>query len=153
MFQKCRWEHIFDILQPHLLPTYLAWLWFWSINIGYRAVGRSENPGVPALLGGHNLPPLVEIGLTYLPKSGGAPTSQGTTPLRYTKLGLKVTRFKENVYKLFWNSRMTKTAKFIFSRSLYCVKNWLDFKNPFVFSDLHYSISTNIKMSFIPDHF
>ena len=32
-------------------------------------VGRSENPGVPVLFGGHNLPPLVEIGLTDLPKS------------------------------------------------------------------------------------
>ena len=32
-----------------------------------RAVGRSENPGVPVLFGGHNLPPLVEIGLTDLP--------------------------------------------------------------------------------------
>ena len=38
----------------------------------YRAVGRSENPEVPVLFGGHNLPPLVEIGLTDLPKSGGA---------------------------------------------------------------------------------
>ena len=37
-----------------------------------RAVGRSENPGVPVLYGGHNLPPLVEIGLTDVPKSGGA---------------------------------------------------------------------------------
>ena len=27
------------------------------------AVGRSENPGVPVLFGGHNLPPLIEIGL------------------------------------------------------------------------------------------
>ena len=35
-----------------------------------RAVGRSENPGVPVLFGGHNLLPLVEIGLTDLPKSG-----------------------------------------------------------------------------------
>ena len=33
-----------------------------------RAVGRSENPGVPVLFGGHNLPPLVEIGLTDLQK-------------------------------------------------------------------------------------
>ena len=32
----------------------------------------SENPGVPVLFGGHNLSPLVEIGLTDLPKSGGA---------------------------------------------------------------------------------
>ena len=30
--------------------------------IGQRAVGRSENPGVQVLFGGHNLPPLVEIG-------------------------------------------------------------------------------------------
>ena len=37
-----------------------------------RAVGRSENPGVPVLFGGHYLPPLVEIGLTDQPKSGGA---------------------------------------------------------------------------------
>ena len=28
--------------------------------------------GVPVLFGGHNMPPLVEIGLTDLPKSGGA---------------------------------------------------------------------------------
>ena len=49
-----------------------------------RAVGRSENSGLPVLFGGHNLPPLIEIGLTDLPKSGGTmalPTSQGTTPL------------------------------------------------------------------------
>ena len=37
----------------------------------HRAIGRSENPGVPVLFGGHNLPHLVEIGLTELPKSGG----------------------------------------------------------------------------------
>ena len=50
----------------------------------YRTVGKSGNPGVPVLFGGHNLPPLVEIGLTDLPKSGGAmalPASPGTTPL------------------------------------------------------------------------
>ena len=35
---------------------------------------------MPVLFGGHNLPPLVEIGLTDLPKSGGA-TPPGTTPL------------------------------------------------------------------------
>ena len=38
----------------------------------FRAAGRPENPEVPVLFGGHNLPPLVEIGLTDLPKSGGA---------------------------------------------------------------------------------
>ena len=32
-----------------------------------RAVGRSENSGVPVLFGGHNLPSLDEIGLTDLP--------------------------------------------------------------------------------------
>ena len=38
----------------------------------YRAIGRCGNPGVPVLFGGNNLPPLVEIGLTDLPKSKGA---------------------------------------------------------------------------------
>ena len=47
----------------------------------YRAVGRSENPGVPVLHGGHNLSLLVEIGLTNLPKSGVAMAPPGTTPL------------------------------------------------------------------------
>ena len=37
-----------------------------------RAVARSENLGWHVLLGGDNVPPLVEIGLTDLPKSGGA---------------------------------------------------------------------------------
>ena len=38
-----------------------------------RAVARSENPGGGhVVLGGDNVPPLVEIGLTDLPKSGGA---------------------------------------------------------------------------------
>ena len=49
-----------------------------------RAVGTSKNPRVPVLFGGHNLPPLVEIGLTDLPKSECAvapPASPGTTPL------------------------------------------------------------------------
>ena len=45
----------------------------WDSTIRDRAVGRSENPGVSLLLCGHNLPPLVQIGLTHLPKSGGAP--------------------------------------------------------------------------------
>ena len=43
-----------------------------------RAVGRSENPGVPVSFGGHNLPPLVDIGLTDPPRSA-AP--RGTTGL------------------------------------------------------------------------
>ena len=50
----------------------------WPINEeevqGGRAVARSENPGGGhVLLGGDNVPPLVEIGLTDLPKTGGGP--------------------------------------------------------------------------------
>ena len=37
-----------------------------------RAVARSENPRGHVLLGGDNVPPLVEIGLTDLPKTVGA---------------------------------------------------------------------------------
>ena len=49
-----------------------------------RAVGRSENPRVPVLFGGHNMPPLIEIGLIDLSKSGGdiaSPAPPGTTGL------------------------------------------------------------------------
>ena len=38
-----------------------------AVTTTFRAVGRSENPGVPVLFGGHNLPSLVEIGLTGTP--------------------------------------------------------------------------------------
>ena len=51
----------------------------------FRAFARSGNPGVPVLFGEHNIPSLVEIGLTDLPKSGDAmatPESPGTTGLR-----------------------------------------------------------------------
>ena len=41
--------------------------------VSCRAVGRSENPGVSVLIGGHNLPKLVEIGLNDRPKSLSAP--------------------------------------------------------------------------------
>jgi hypothetical protein len=50
-------------------------------------VGRFENPEVPVLYDGHWAysapPPLVEIGLTAVPKSGStvAPVTPGTTPL------------------------------------------------------------------------
>ena len=50
------------------------------LNTHYQIL--SENPGVPVLFGGHNLPPLVEVGLTDLPKSGGVmapPAPPGTT--------------------------------------------------------------------------
>ena len=59
----------------------------WGYTCNPRAVGRSENPGVPVLFGGHHLPPLVEIGLTDLPKSRGAmapsapPGTTGLSPL------------------------------------------------------------------------
>ena len=55
-----------------------------SCSDSIRAVGRSENPGLPVLFGGHNLSPLVEIELTDLPKFGGAmapPAPPGTTGL------------------------------------------------------------------------
>ena len=55
-----RWQHVNDFLQESKARRLL------------RAVGKSENPGVAVLLGGHNLPFLVELGLTDLPKSGGA---------------------------------------------------------------------------------
>ena len=45
---------------------------------GCRAVGRSENPGVLVLFGGHNLTPLVGIGLIDLPKMGGCHGTLGT---------------------------------------------------------------------------
>ena len=45
---------------------------FYSTNLIRRALGKAENLGVPVLFGGHNLSPLVEIGLYDLPKSGGA---------------------------------------------------------------------------------
>ena len=52
-----------------------------SIFLDYlRAVRRSENLGVPVLFGGYNLPPLVNIGLTDQPKSGGAPRDNRHVP-------------------------------------------------------------------------
>ena len=55
-------------------------------TLGSRAVGRSENPGVPVLIRWEKSapPPLVEIGLTDLPKSGcgmAHPAHPGTTGL------------------------------------------------------------------------
>ena len=52
---------------------------------------------MPLLFGGHNLPPLVEIGLTDLPKSGGAmtpPAPPGTTGLE----AVEVLRFYASLY-------------------------------------------------------
>ena len=47
------------------------------------AVEWSENPGLPILFGGHNLPPLVEIGLTDLPKSGDAGGARDDRPMSW----------------------------------------------------------------------
>ena len=52
----------------------------------FRDVGKSENLWVPVSFGGNNLSPLVEIGLTDLPKSGGAMATPGTTPMLFSKL-------------------------------------------------------------------
>ena len=41
-----------------------------------RAVARSENLGGLVVLGGDNVPPLVEIGLTDLPKTGWGERAQ-----------------------------------------------------------------------------
>jgi hypothetical protein len=55
---------------------------------------------VPVLFSGHKLPPLVEIGLTDLPKFGGAmapPAPPGTTGLYCAfSLFLKLKRGKQN---------------------------------------------------------
>ena len=61
---------IFETISLAVLKAIL--FQFWSYWVSNRAVGRSENPGMPVSFGGHNLPLLVEIGLTDLPKSGGA---------------------------------------------------------------------------------
>ena len=45
---------------------YLAWTVTLSSMLLNRAIGRSENLGVPVLLGEHNLSTLVEMGLTDL---------------------------------------------------------------------------------------
>jgi hypothetical protein len=52
-------------------------------------MGRSGIPGVPVLFGGHNLPSLVEIGLTDLPKSGGTMAPPGRTGLNMSRLEMK----------------------------------------------------------------
>ena len=46
----------------------------------YRTIARSENPGGHVVLGGDNVPPLVEIGLADLPKSVGGGTGPPGPP-------------------------------------------------------------------------
>jgi hypothetical protein len=69
VFVRGCWKHQLLFCCRYCLPAML------------RAVGISENPGVPVLFGGHNLPHLVEIGLTDLPKSVAPPAPPGTTGL------------------------------------------------------------------------
>ena len=74
-----------------------------SLVVPYRAVGRSENPGVPVLFGGYNLPPLVEIGLTDLPKFGGAmapPAPPGTTGLPWSGIHIRDGKINVECIKL-----------------------------------------------------
>ena len=58
-----------------------------------RAVARSENPGGLVVLGGDNVPPLVEIGLADLPKTGGP------SPLLATALNM-VNFYRSNLSKM-----------------------------------------------------
>ena len=58
----------FQTLDLHRVPR----IFFSNVLILSRAVARSENPGGLVVLGGDNVSPLVEIGLTDPPKSGGA---------------------------------------------------------------------------------
>jgi hypothetical protein len=70
-----------------------------------RAVGRSENPGVPVLFDGNNLPHLVEKGLTDLQKYEGViapPAPPGTTGLHSTRAcHIRIHDFKMLVEQLF----------------------------------------------------
>ena len=51
-------------------------IWYTSVSPG-PSEGLKIRGGWPVLSGGHNLPPLVEIGLTDLPKFGGFWHPQG----------------------------------------------------------------------------
>ena len=51
---------------------------FLRFTATYRAIGRSENPGVPVVIRWAYSVSLVEIGLTDLPKSGGGHGTPGT---------------------------------------------------------------------------
>ena len=49
-----------------------------------RAVARSENPRGLVVLGGENVPHMVDIGLTDLPKTGGAPLATALSRTYHT---------------------------------------------------------------------
>ena len=70
---------------------------FYSLNSHDRAVARSENPGGLVVLGGDNVFPMVEIGLTDLLKTGGLKSPQ-PPPLT---MGLTtLDRCQENVHEM-----------------------------------------------------
>ena len=72
-----------------------------------QAPGRSEGlkiPGVPVLFGGHILPPLAEIRLTDLPKSGAPPAPPGTT-----SQSLRCPIWSSSNRGLFWTWSKLKT--------------------------------------------
>ena len=65
------WDREFRLFfdRKHIQSRKKTFLPGYVVHFKCRAIGRSENRGVPVLYGGHNLPPpLVEIGLTDLPK-------------------------------------------------------------------------------------
>ena len=67
-------------------------------DVGVRVVRRSENPGVPVLFDVHNLPPLVEIGLTELPKSTGASPEMTSLGVYTGNVGDNTTLWLELIY-------------------------------------------------------
>ena len=95
--------------------------------VGPRAVGRSENPGVPVSLGEHNLLPLVEIGLTHLPKSGGAmaplepPGTTGLGPLELNSSSHKTLPNDEGLLP-----GQHKSEYFLFPFIIYLLKQYFE---------------------------
>ena len=93
------------------------------------AVGRSENPGVPVLFCGHNMPPLVEIGLTDLPKSAMAlPGTTGLTnlPIKDTLYLLCELVFRSHLRKPGYNqvSSSSNKSSYNYSNPMdYCSSN------------------------------
>ena len=63
---------------------------------------KSENPGVPVLFGGHNLPPLVEIGLPDLPKSGGTPGTHRDDRPALMHASAKFFYETTSILKIYW---------------------------------------------------
>ena len=69
------------------------------LTLHERAVGRSENPGVPVLFGVHKLLPLIDIELTDLSKSmgemDGTPGNDGPVSSRSLTQALVKLRARE----------------------------------------------------------